>query len=125
MSYHMRHEPCFEARIYIGSKVGYTGEDYSVDDVRAAIGQYQQTLGPQKATPVRITPTQFVWEDYNEPGWEIAAINYPRAPKSKAVISSFALGLAGHLLEHFRQDRISVVFPDEIVMLEADDPEKK
>lgn len=100
MSYHMRHEPCFEARIYIGSKVGYTGEDYSVDDVRAAIGQYQQTLGPQKATPVRITPTQFVWEDYNELGWEIAAINY-------------------------RQDRISVVFPDEIVMLEADDPEKK
>jgi hypothetical protein len=33
--------------------------------------------------------------------------------------------LAGYLLGRFKQNRISVVFPDEIVMLEAEDAKDK
>jgi len=114
-----------EARIYIGSRRKYNGDAFSYADVRAYVGEFQIAREVGFANPVRITPTAYVWQDYHEPGWEIAVINYPRHPKADFVIRQFAYDLAVGLLNMFEQNRISIVFPDEIVMLEADDAEDK
>lgn len=117
--------PFNEARIYIGSRRKYNGDAFSYADVRAYVGEFQLARGTESSNPVRITPTAYVWQDYHEPGWEIAVINYPRHPKADFVIRQFAYDLAAGLLNMFEQNRISIVFSDEIVMLEADDAEDK
>lgn len=123
--YSVKSVPFFEARIYIGSRRKYNGAAFSYADLRAFVGEFQSTRDTVTANPVRITPTAYVWQDYHEAGWEIAVINYPRHPKATTVIRHFAFDLATALLNMFEQNRISIVFPDEIVMLEADDAEDK
>lgn len=117
--------PFFEARIYIGSRRKYNGDAFSYADLRAFVGEFQSARDASKANPVRITPTAYVWQDYHEAGWEVAVINYPRHPKAETVLRHFAYELGIGLLNMFEQNRISIVFPDEIVMLEADDAEDK
>ena len=124
MSYHIKKNANYEARIYLGSCLGYNGPQFSFEELRAVIGEFQKS-GIDTCNPVRITPTTYVWADYQEAGWEIAVINYPRYPKSHIVLHDFAYNLAALLLEKFQQQRISIVLPDEIVMLEADDAEAK
>lgn len=124
MSFHVKKNRNFEARIYLGSCVGYNGPQFTFQELREVIGKYQHENGLDACNPVRITPTTFVWDDYCEDGWEIAVIDYPRQSKSHIVLHDFAFNLAAHLLERFKQNRMSVVFPDEIVMLEADDAEE-
>jgi hypothetical protein len=123
MKFHTKKTAYFEARIYIGSRVKYDGPQFSFAELREAIGYFQANNGIE-SNPVRITPTTFVWEKYDEEGWEIALIDYPRVSKPHEVLRKFAYNLAVHLLERFEQNRMSIVFPDEIVMLEADDAEE-
>lgn len=117
--------PFNEARIYIGSRRHYNGEAFSYTDLRAFLKDFQHERPKELTSPVRITPTAYVFDDYHEAGWEIAVINYPRFPKDNFVIHQFAYDLAAGLLDKFEQNRISIVYPNEIVMLEADDAEEK
>ena len=123
-----RTQPTHEVKIYIGSKRGYKGAPFDKAELTAYIWDVQDEAGPDEANPVRVTETTYLWagpgEKYREEGFEVAVINYPRRPKPTQVINRFALNLAESLLKHFQQNRISVVFPEEIVMLEADDPEE-
>jgi hypothetical protein len=124
----MKSNPRYEVKIYIGSRRGYKGAPFDKGELTAYIWDVQDEAGPEQANPVRVSETTYLWagpgEKYKEEGWEIAVIQYPRRPKPIQVINRFALNLAESLLKHFHQNRISVVFPDEIVMLEADDPEE-
>jgi hypothetical protein len=108
-----------EVHIYIGSKEYYNGPEFTEDQLIGFIGEKQKEM--DFANPVRVNPTIYVWQDYRERGWQISIIDYPRRHKPHKCIDSFALGLAKSLLFYFKQNRISIVFPDEIVMLEADD----
>ena len=117
--------PSTEVRIYIGSRRKCGGDAFSYSDLRAYVAEIQFARGIELSNPVRITPTAYVWQDYYEAGWEIAVINYPRHPKLDFVIRQFAYDLAAGLLNMFEQNRISIVFSDDIVMLEADDAEDK
>lgn len=112
--------PFHEVRIYIGSREAYDGPAFTREDLLDYIGQVQEEAGDVEANPVRVTETLYAWQDYREAGWEVAVIGYPRRPKAKHVIDRFALTLAESLLKKFRQNRVSVVFPDEIVMLEEE-----
>lgn len=123
MSFHTKKNAYFEARIYIGNRVKYDGPQFSFADLREAIG-YFQANSEIKSNPVRITPTTYVWEKYEEEGWEIAIIDYPRVSKPHDMLRNFAYNMAVHLFEKFEQNRMSIVFPDEIVMLEADEAEE-
>lgn len=109
----------YEAKIYIGSCEGYSGPKFSFLDLKHVIGDFQKQTGLEIANPVRVTATTYIFDTYEEDGWEIAIINYPRKSKSHQILHDFALELAAHLLEYFHQNRISVVFPEEIVMLES------
>ena len=125
MSYTVKKNRNYEARIYIGSRARYNGPLFTFSELRAAISKYQHEGGLNACNPVRITPTTYVWDDYMEEGWEIAVIDYPRQSKSHIVLRDFTFNLAAYLLERFHQNRMSIVFPDEIVMLESDEAETK
>ena len=84
MKYHVKSNPYFEAKIYIGSRQQYNGPAFSFDDVRAAVAEYQESRGLEWANPVRITATHYLFQDYLEPGWEIAIIDY-RSQKSREI----------------------------------------
>jgi hypothetical protein len=105
----------FEVRIYIGSHYGYTDEKFTFEELKSTIRDFQY----ENTCSVRIAPTTFFVKDYEEQGWEITAINYPRFPKPESEIYDFALGLASTLLEKFKQERISFVTANETVMLES------
>ena len=116
-------EVSFEVRLYIGSVEGYNGNPFTEDDLVRAIGDFQKSRG-EDWTPVRVTPTRYVSRDYNERGWEVAAILYPRFPKSKIVIAEFMNQMAKFLLDTFKQNRITVMHPSEAVLYSADNAEE-
>lgn len=123
MTYHIKKIKNFEARIYIGSKVRYNGPSFSIVDLKFQISNFQKTRLLCESNTVRITATNFVFNEYEESGWEIAIINYPRNEKPEKIIRNFTFDLAVHLFKHFEQNRMSIVFPDETVMLESNNVE--
>lgn len=117
----------YEAKIYIGSVFHYNGPKFSLVDLKGCIYNFQINNhdADDVVVPVRITPTNYQAEAYFEPGWEISVINYPRKPRKISEIKDFALGLAEHLLDQLRQNRVSVILPDTIIMFESDDAMEK
>ena len=69
---------------------------------------------------VTFTPTEFIYSYGCEPGFTVGFINYPRFPATPEKIRATALELAQHLRDKFHQFKVSVVFPDETVMIEAE-----
>ncbi len=121
----MKTNDFYEARIYIGSREGYNGPKFTKNDLIKEIAAYQSEHGLEVCSPVRIAETCYLWSDYLEEGWEIGIINYPRMPKPDFRIKLFACNLAQFLVLKFKQNRISVVLPDEIIMFESDNPQEK
>lgn len=56
-----------------------------------------------------------------EPGFCVGLINYPRFPSTAEKIREHAIAMARRLLVEFRQFKVSIVFPDETVMVEEED----
>ena len=76
-----------------------------------------------KPVPLRVTRTTFVCAPkYIEDGWEIAAINYPRAKTDPEIIEEFMETLAEDLLVTFQQKRITLVTPSISIMYESEAP---
>ena len=105
----------YEARLYMGCKEGYDGEEFTEEEIRTAVQEFQNS---QVIIPVRITRTCFVAGDYYERGWEMVAINYPRFPKDKKEIWNFMHALAEHLLVQFKQNRITILDDEKAIMVE-------
>jgi len=107
----------FTANIYLGLRHGYSGKWSSVDEVRIWLQNYcnEVKLG------VTITPTEFVYVDGGEPGLVIGLINYPRFPSSVDGIKEKAIAIARGLMELCHQERVSIVFSDETIMLEKEE----
>ena len=119
----IRSRSTYEVRIYLGSINEETKKEFLEKDLIREVGLYQDSHSQK--IPLRITRTIFVCEDYSEGGWELAAINYPRTETESKNIDDFMMGLAGHLLEIFKQRRISIVMPQETLMLERYDESKR
>ena len=73
---------------------------------------------------VTLAPTEYVYstdsdanEYSGEPGVEIGLINYPRFPSEPQKIREQALELARILKATLEQHRVTVMFPDETIML--------
>jgi hypothetical protein len=67
---------------------------------------------------VTFTPTTFIYTKGNEPGFSVGLINYPRFPSTRLDIRQHALAIGYLMLREFKQFKVSIVFPDETVMLE-------
>lgn len=113
----MKTVPTFTATIYVGLEVRATGKRFTTKEALAICQRYCDDVG----LCVSVTRTRFVYTKGSEPGVAVGLINYPRFPVPVATIKALALELAGLLREGLRQLRVSVVFPDETVML-GDDP---
>jgi len=121
MNIKIKNAPHYEARLYIGSRENYDGPAFDVDRLHEVIKDFQnEHLVDDVLIPVRVTATTYRAGDYSEDGWEVAVINYPRKPRDRIILESFMFELAQHLLDVLKQNRISVVTPEKIVMFESD-----
>jgi len=105
----------FTATIYVGSRVGYGDEILHQSEIENWLQSYCDSEG----LGVSITPTKFIYSDGNEPGFIVGIINYPRFPSEKEELRTLSLKIAEELRILMKQLRVTVVFPDETVMLGA------
>lgn len=125
MSNPIRKKTCDTAEVllYIGSREGYDGPLFTREDVHKAIADYQDCY--PKSLPVRLSDrcTFIAGNRYHEDGFEVSAITYPNHYRSLEEIEKFMMGLAEHLLNTFKQNRVTVrkvVSNTTTVMLERD-----
>ena len=105
----------YTAQIYTGLQVGYSDAIHSIEEVEHICEKYVQC-----GLCVTVTQTKFFYVNGNEDGAIIGLINYPRFPSSQLKIKKQALELARILLNELEQLKVSVVFPEETIMLEKD-----
>jgi hypothetical protein len=109
-----------EIRLYIGCREGYHGKEFTEDDLVEAVGNFQGEYADY--APVRVTRTRYVDQHYNEGGWEIGIVNYPRKPRTKAQLQRFAADLAIFLLEALKQQRITMMSEKYTTVFEVKKP---
>lgn len=109
----MKEVKTFTATIYVGTRERYTEEIRSVEMAY----EWLQTYANNGGICVTVTPTRFIYKNGSEPGLAVGLINYPRFPESDSSIRQKALEIAFGLQTVFSQGKVSVVFPDETVML--------
>lgn len=116
----MKTVPTYTATIYVGTREHDTGMVRSVGMAREYLRRYVN----EYPLCVTLTETEFIYTQTKtvggEPGFIVGIINYPRFPSSPEQIREKALAIGKGLLELFKQWKVSVVFPDETVMLEAE-----
>jgi hypothetical protein len=110
----MKKEPTFWANIYLGLREGYGNKVHDITEIHSFIQIYcnENKIG------VTVTPTTFFYVDGYDDGVIIGLINYPRYPMPKMKIITIAQNLGKELLKKFNQERLSIVFPNETIMLE-------
>jgi hypothetical protein len=104
----------YTATIYCGLREGYSERIHKREEVRKIAQEYCDKVG----LCVTLTDLEFIYTKGNEPGVAVGLINYPRFPASKKEIRKKALTLAEILKENLKQNRVSILFPDETIMLE-------
>ena len=103
----------YTASIYCGLKEGYDGKPHMGAEAGRICGGYCDNAG----LCVTVTDTHFIYTNGSERGVIVGLINYPRFPSTPATIRAHALKLGELLKEGLGQKRITIVFPDETVML--------
>ena len=108
--------PTFTATIYVGFKDRDTGAQLHSNVASAVIREYVDAVG----LCVIVTNLEYVYTNGDEGGIAVGLINYPRFPDTPEKIREHAMELARRLKEACRQYKVSVVFPDETVMLSSE-----
>jgi len=103
----------FTAQIFVGFKCMDTGKESTLQDAEKICQDYVNDIGLCVST----VPTRFIYTKGNENGVCVTLINYPRYPESSYEIKERALVLAEKLKTNLDQNRVSVVFPSETLML--------
>ena len=103
----------FHATIYVGFREGHDGPAHLLEECLVVCQSYVDQI----SWCVRVTPCQYVYKGGNEPGAAIGVIHYPRFPTPVSELRRRTLELARKLQESLGQQRVSVEFPDETVML--------
>lgn len=104
----------FTATIYLSLTEGYGGPNHTTEEVRTFLLSYFRDY-----FCVTVTPTEFVYKSGWEAGVVIGIINYPRNPESARSLRRKAIDLAKELKKEFKQNRVSVVFSKDTIMLES------
>jgi hypothetical protein len=123
----MKTAQTFTAQIYVGTREHNDGTVRDIEMAREWLHDYVNAAG----LCVTLTPTEFIYTgkpletggktNAGEPGFVVGLINYPRFSADPSVIREKALKIGLGLLDLYRQWKVSVVFPDETVMLEEED----
>jgi|SRR3989338_6026358 len=102
------------ASIYLRLKEGYTDRIHSSEEVRDFLQEYVNRVG----LCVTVSPTTFIYKDGREDGVVIGLINYPRFPTTEDALKKQAEEIALLCKERYKQNRVSIVYLDQTVMLE-------
>lgn len=116
----------FEAKIYVGFRKAYTQNldvVKGITTVREVCHEAVKNGWCVTVQPIEYiyTPTFTVGQEEpvnGEPGAVIGVINYPRFPSKVEDLKAKSIDLAGKLLEKLEQQRVTVVFTDETVLVE-------
>jgi hypothetical protein len=109
----VHHIPTYTADIYVGAREGYSDKIREPWEFNKCVSDYVNEV----KLAATITHLNFQYVDGNEPGVKVGLINYPRFPKSRQQIRDLAFSLAEKLKAEFKQERVTIVFPDDTVML--------
>ncbi len=105
--------PTFTATIYCGVRNRYSDTSEDVAMAHRICQEYVDRGG----VGVTVTPLRFLYTGGAEDGVAVGLVNYPRFPSTPEQIRARALELAELLRSRLQQCRVSMVFPDETVML--------
>jgi len=103
----------WEAKIFVGLKRGYEGAISDIETCKSYVQGYVNELG----WGVTITPTTFVYTGGREDGAIVGIIQYPRFRTNIGILEQQTIDLAKCLKKEFKQERLSIVFPDRTIML--------
>lgn len=103
----------FSATIWAGLREGYDGPFHTAMEAKEIAQKYVDEIG----CCVSVTETTFIYTRGREPGVAVGFINYPRFPDNTDGIRAKAIELAELLMAAMGQQRVTVVMPDETVML--------
>lgn len=109
----MKKLPTFNAQIYVGLRKGYDGPVADSYKAEAVCQDYVNRVG----WCVTVTNTFFMYKDGCEPGVIVGIINYPRFPRTIKELKRMTIELAKLLKKELKQNRVSIVFTDETIML--------
>ena len=115
--------PFYECKVYIGSIDELIKRKIKHSTLTNFIKEFQDST--DIIIPLRCSKTVFLsGTKYQENGYEISAINYPRinsgSAYTTAVIKDFMECLAKRLLTEFNQKRVSVVDHNTVTMYESE-----
>jgi hypothetical protein len=115
----MKTVPTFTATIYVGLKDTdtSTGCIFGHDVLKQVCQKYCDETG----FCVTYTETEYIYTTGNEPGAIVGIINYPRFPSDAKTLRERAITLAKLLQKAANQYKVTVVMPDETVMIERED----
>lgn len=115
----MKSVSTYTATIYVGTREHDSGLIRSTDMAREWLHSHVDAGG----LCVTLTETEFIYTKTKtvggEPGFVVGLINYPRFPAESPAIRAKALYIAEELRKLYKQWKVSVVFPDETVMVET------
>jgi hypothetical protein len=113
----MKIEPAWWANIYVGLDWQEKGMIFFERVLREECQKYCEEVG----FCVTFTPTTFIYSNGNEPGVIVGCIQYPRFPLPNEQNRERAIALAKRLMSQAHQKRVSIMMPDEVVMLSKED----
>lgn len=107
----------YSVKIYCGLKEGYDGLQHSINHAYELCQEFCDKVG----LGVTVSPTHFIYKDGNEDGVVVGLINYPRFPKFPTEIDNLAIKIAEILMVNFKQQRVTIETPQQMIMLEQGD----
>lgn len=99
--------------IYVGLREGYDGCLHSYSEVI----DYLKDYCGKHPFCFSVTPTTYVHTSGIEAGVIVGIISYPRFPRPVEELEQITLDVAELLRNKFKQHRVTVGFPDKMVML--------
>lgn len=112
--------PPFNAFMMLGLEEGYTDIVIDKNDVIKEIQTFQEQLFQKEKIylSANVIDCQIVLKGQEEPHLKIEFINYPHANVDILDLKKHVLDMAKQLFTIFKQNRLIISYPDEIVMLE-------
>ncbi len=105
----------FKAEIFLGFREKYSSKVRTIEECK----NFCQIYVNRVSWCVTVTETEFIYKDGREPGAIIGIIQYPRFPTDESELKRKTIDIAELLKEQFHQERVSINFPDEVIMLES------
>jgi hypothetical protein len=111
------------ATITIGKLFGYSNDEYSINELYFALQDYQNKRIEEGGIYLSafVHEGDIVMSGQIEAHYKLEFINYPKFPLYKRVFKDEIVRLGKHLISKFKQNRLVIIFDDEIVMLEENE----